>query len=270
MTTMRWHLPALAVLLAAPAQAGEWSLHLRHWHAADVELPGEPADGVERQALGLGWHDEHDRGRTGVSYLAQPLLIRAGNPGTNGYLHRVDFEHAGELGALQVDAALGVHGSSNIFTHAEFRSEALTGRLDLLYPVDGIPGAVGLAGDYRFGGFHLYPRYAVTLPAGGTEVVLDLPVGVHWRDAGGRWRVGVERYGDKWATLDTTETVEGKTYLSEWQLIARWRFGPFAGSRVELGAGLSFDTEVEYLDLDRGPVEERIEPAPFAFLTIRR
>lgn len=267
---MRWWLAIPALVLALPAYAGEWSLHLRHWHAAGIELPGEPPDDVERQALGIAWHRHHGRGRTGVSYLGQPLLIRAGNPGTNGYLHRVDLEHAGRLGAAGVDAALGVHGSSNIFTHAKFRSEALTGRFDLLYPVPGPLDAVGLAGDYRFGGFHLYPRVTATVPAGNGELALDLPVGVHWRDPGGRWALGVERYGDKWATLDTTETVEGKTYLSEWQLTGRWRFGPFAGMSVEIGAGLSFDTEVEYLDLDRGRVRERVDPAPFAFLTLRR
>lgn len=258
----------LSLTVAGPA-TGQWSLRLQQWQEADTALPGLAPDAVERQALGLAWHGSHGNGHTGVAYLGQPVLIDIGNPATNGYLHQIDVEHQRTVGDTRLVVALGVHGSSNVFTHAEFRRDVLTGRFDVLHPITERTD-VGLAGDYRYGEFLIYPRLRITVSLGGNELLLDLPVGVHLGAPDGRWRLGVQRYGDKWATLDTTETVEGKFYLSEWQLTGQVRIGQFAGVDVQLGAGLSFDTEARYLDLERGRVKAELDPAAFAFIVFRR
>lgn len=260
----------LLACTALSAGAGEWSMYFRAWQSQDFELPGVPARETERRAFGAAWHTGSNRHRTGVSYEHQPLLIRAGDPATNGYLHQVDLEHAGRLGAARYDLALGVHGSSNIFTHAEFREEALVGRFKVLYPLPGAFDATGLAGDYRFGEFLVYPRLTATIPAGGTELAFDLPVRLAWRDPGDRWSIALERYGERWATLDTTETVEGKLYLSEWRLTGRYRVWSSGDTRVDMGVGLSFDTEARYRDLERGRVEGELETALFGFVEISR
>jgi hypothetical protein len=260
----------LLTCTALSAAAGEWSLHLKAWQSQDFELPGAPARETERRAFGAAWHTEGNRSRTGISYEHQPLLIRAGNPATNGYLHRVDLEHEGKAGATRYDLALGVHGSSNIFTHGEFREEALVGRFKVLYPLPGAFDAVGLAGDYRFGQFLVYPRLTTTFRANDTEVIMDLPVRLAWRDPGQRWNMALERYGERWATLDTTETVEGKLYLSEWQLTGRYRIWRSGDTRLDIGAGVSFDTEARYLDLERGRVEGELDSALFTFIEFSR
>lgn len=257
-------------IAAFGAVAGEWSLHLRAWQSEDFALPGAPARETERRAFGAAWHTEGNRSRTGISYGHQPLLIRTGDPATNGYLHQVDFEHEGQAGATRYALALGVHGSSNIFTHTEFREEALVGRFKVLYPVPGAFDAVGLAGDYRFGEFLVYPRVTATIPAGATELAFDLPVRLAWRDPGNRWSVALERYGERWATLDTTETVEGKLYLSEWQLTGRYRYWHSGDTRLDIGAGMSLDTEARYRDLERGRVEGELDPALFTFIEFSR
>lgn len=255
---------------ALGAAAGEWSLQLRAWQSEDFNLPGAPAQETERRAFGAAWHTEGIGNRTGISYEHQPLLIRTGNPATNGYLHQVDVEHEGHAGPTRYDLALGVHGSSNIFTHAEFGEEALVGRFKVLYPLPRAFDAAGLAGDYRFGEFLVYPRLTATIPAGDTEVVVDLPVRLAWRDTGQRWSVALERYGERWATLDTTGTVEGKLYLSEWQLTGRYRLWRSGDTRLDIGAGVSFDTEARYLDLKRGRVEGDLDSALFTFLEFSR
>lgn len=255
---------------ASSALAGEWSLHLNAWQSEDFALPGAPARETERRAFGAAWHTEGNRSRTGISYEHQPLLIRTGVPATNGYLHQVDVEHEGQTGTIRYDLALGVHGSSNIFTHTELREEALVGRFKVLYSVPGAFDAVGLAGDYRFGEFLAYPRLTATIPAGATELAFDLPVRLAWRDPGNRWSLALERYGERWATLDTTETVEGKLYLSEWQLTGRYRLWRTADTRLDIGAGVSFDTEARYRDLERGRVEGDLDPALFAFIEFSR
>lgn len=260
----------LLTCTALSAVAGEWSLHLKAWQSQDFELPGAPARETERRAFGVAWHTGSNRNRTGVSYEHQPLLIRTGDPATNGYLHQVDLEHEGKAGATRYNLALGVHGSSNIFTHGEVREEALVGRFKVLYPVPGAFDAVGLAGDYRFGEFLVYPRLTATIPADDTEVIVDLPVRLAWRDAGQRWSVALERYGERWATLDTTETVEGKLYLSEWQLTGRYRLWRSGDTRLDIGAGVSFDTEARYLDLERGRVEGGLDSALFTFIEFSR
>ncbi len=252
------------------AAAGEWSLELRAWQSRDFELPGETPRTTERRSLRTAWHTGNNPGRTGVSYEHQPLLIRSGNPATNGYLHQVDIEHGGRLGPARYDLALGVHGSSNVFKHTEFREEVLVGRFKVLYPLSGTFDAIGLAGDYRFGEFLVYPRLTATLPAGGTELAFDLPVRVAWRDPGDRWSLSLERYGERWATLDTTETVEGKLYLSEWRLTGRYRVWSSGNTRLDMGAGLSLDSEARYRDLERGRVEGELDTALFGFVKISR
>lgn len=265
---------AMGLALLAPAAfgatAGEWTLRLQNWQSAPLELPGAPAKNTERRLLHAAWQSEHAGGRTGVSYEHQPVLIRTGDPATNGYLHQVDVRHATQLGDARLDVSLGVHGSSNIFTHQEFRSDVLVGRFRARYPIPGPFDAVGLAGDYRFGEFLVYPRLTATATLSGTELLFDLPVKLAWREPGERWSLALERYGERWATLDTTETVEGKLTLSEWRLTGRYRLWRPGEAEVHAGVGLSFDTEARYLDLKRGRVEGDLDPALFAFVEIGR
>lgn len=260
----------MLAIAAFGAAAGEWSLELGAWQSRDFELPGETPRNTERRSLRAAWHTGNGHRRTGVSYEHQPVLIRSGNPATNGYLHQLDVEHGGQLGPARYGLALGVHGSSNIFTHTEFREETLVGRFKVLYPVPGAFDAVGLAGDYRFGEFLVYPRLTATIPAGGTELAFDLPVSLAWRDPADRWSIALERYGERWATLDTTETVEGKLYLSEWRLSGRYRVWSSGDTGVDMGAGLSLDTEARYLDLERGRVKGELDTALFGFVAISR
>lgn len=270
---------AASLLLASvgPAAASGWSLRVQHWQSEPFELAGADGRDTERHSLRADWHAKHAHGRTGVVYEYQPLLIRTGTPATNGHLHRLDLTHTTRLGETRMDAALGLHGSSNIFDDGRFllgggelRSEVLVGRFRVMRPIPGPIDAVGLAGDYRFGEFLLYPRIAATTTLGKGELFLELPVSIGWRDAGGRWRVGLERYGERWATLDATETVEGKLYLDEWRLAGRYRLGRWRGARLDIGAGLSFDTEARYRDLERGRVKGELETALFGFVKISR
>lgn len=266
----RWLCSLLLGTVSVSATAADWSVRLQAWQAEDFELPGMAAEETERRSARFAWARTHEAGRTGIAYEHQPLLIRTGDPATNGYLHQVDVFHSGRIGPSRFDVALGIHGSSNIFTHAEFRSDALVGRFRALYPIPGIFDAVGLAGDYRFGRFLVYPRLTAAVPLDGTRLTLDLPVSLALEDTGGQWRVGIERYGEHWATLDTTETVEGKLYLDEWRLEGRYRLWSSQRTRVDAGLGTSFDTDTRLLDLKRGDVEGDIEPAFYGFIELTR
>ncbi len=189
---------ALLAPAAFGATAGEWTLRLQGWQSEALELPGAPAEDTDRRLLHAAWQSQHAGGRTRVSYEHQPLLIRTGDPATNGYLHQVDVRHATRLGDVRLDVSLGVHGSSNIFTHQEFRSDVLVGGFRALHPIPGPFDAVGLAGDYRFGEFLVYPRLTATAALGGTELLFDLPPGATQVTAGAlRWNATASA-GRRW------------------------------------------------------------------------
>lgn len=255
-------------LVAFDAAAAEWSVRYSIWQTEDFVLPHATPRGTERRGWRLAWHTDHGDSRSGIVYAYQSILIRTGAPATNGYLHRLDFTHSGGVGALRYHVTLGLHGSSNIFSYGEWRSEVLVGTFVLRYPLSGVVDSVGVAGDYRFGEFLVYPRVSAVFPINDTRLVVDFPVKLAWRDPGGQWRVMLERYGAHWATLDTSETVEGELYFSEWQIKGQWRLWRSGGYRLSVGLGWSFDSEARYLDLRRGVVEGELEPAFFGFVVL--
>lgn len=267
----------LLMAIAGHAAASGWSLRVQRWQANTLEVAGEVARDIERRSERGSWHADHPFGRTGVVYEHQAIDLEAGSPATNGFMHQLDLTHGMQVGKTHVDLALGLHGSSNLFNGADFvtgganlRGDAVVGRFRVTRPLEGWLDALGVSGDYRFGRFLVYPRLVKSFPMGESELVLDLPVSIAWRDAGGRWRLGLDRYGEHWATLDDgTETVEGKLYLDEWRLSGRYRIWDWGETRLDLGAGFSFDTEAQYLDLERGRVEGELDPALFAFVEIR-
>lgn len=267
----------LSLAPALEAAAGGWSVRIQHWQSEPLEVPGAIAEETERRSDRVAWHEDHAHGQTGIAYEYQPLVLETGAPLTNGFLHQIDLTHGMLVGETRVDLSLGLHGSSNVFEDGEFllgggnlRSDALVGRFRVMHPIAGWFDAVGVAGDYRFGRFLVYPRLAKSVSPGDTVLTADLPVTLGWRDAGGRWRVGLDRYGEHWATLDDSETLEGKLYLDEWRLTGRYRIWKRGQTHLNIGAGVSFDTEVRFTDVERGRVQGEMDPALFGFVEIGR
>lgn len=242
---MRQWLAACGLCLSVPvlADTGQWRASYTDWDKAQPE----------RRAYEVGYRYRDSERLRDYQYIHQPLLIRTGEPGHNGYFHQFDARRGYALGDLWLEGQVGVHGSSNLFKYQRFHREAYVAT----FRVDWAPGiepfSLGLNGDYRFGGFTVYPRVRLTGElAGAGELVLDLPVGLHWRDASGRWRVGFERYGEKWGTLDSERQVKTATYLQEWRFEAGWQMPVQGRLSAQVHIGASIDSRFRQYDLAQG------------------
>lgn len=252
-------------ILATPCRASAWPLMLEFSHWPDSAII-EPSDDMERRALALSYRRDQ---ATIFRYAHEPLLVRIGDPAHNGYLHQwgVETRRTAERWRLQLEA--GLHGSSNMFKYQRLHREALVGRFDWHW--DGSAqslGWLGISGDYRFGGFRLYPSMdrRLALP-GATELHLRLPQALIWQAGDERWQLGLRRYGQKWGALDASRQVKSAVYLQEWQLEGRWQAWQTGRFMLELGAGISFDSRLSHTDLQAGRQTLRLEDA--AYLTLR-
>ncbi len=260
------------LILASPAQAGDWFAQGVAWDDGRVTVAGE-SDRLQRHELSLGYRwladDPHDTG-TALRYAHQPLRIRAGNPAHNGYLHQLDARQRLARGPLAAEMSLGVHGTSNMFKHGDFHRDALVATGVLWGYLGSGRGEVGLAGDYLFGQFRVYPRWRASFLAAGGELRLDLPVAIAWGPASRAWRLAVARHGDKWATLDSERQGRDKLYLNEWRAGGHYRIDSGWGNlSLELGAGLGFDTRIRYRDDMAGRITVRPGDRLFGSLTVR-
>lgn len=249
------------------AEASEFIIRYHQWEQSELsDIPNDENNELTRNEWYLAARWGEPEMRSTLSYAHQPLRIRSGEPAHNGYFHQFDFAQKLRFANTLLDAKAGVHGSSNMFKHGDLDQEAVVLTFSALQklPKLGIDG-LGINGDYRFGTFLLYPRLTVTFPILlQTELLLDLPVALLLRDTKGRWQFGLERYGEKWATLDADREVNSKFYLNEWRVAAYWRFvGLLQFATPEIGAGISFDTEVRYLDLAEGTRTESLDPSFF-------
>ncbi|MEX1034265.1 MAG: hypothetical protein WDZ30_12950 [Cellvibrionaceae bacterium] len=267
--------PSSAVSSEGSAHAQPWELRAQYWEDLkldpvvrnDRDLPKEE---VPRNEYFVGYTWQYDENMVAASYAHHPVLIRRGEPGHNGYFHQLDIRYQAKYGATRLSVSAGIHGSSNMFKHGDFHGEALVGGFAATHSLDEDLG-IGLNGDYRFGHFQVYPTVRWTLPISVAGVVVaNLPVAVHWHGAGEHWRVGVERYGEKWAALDRERKTDSAFYLNEWRFSARWTSPAFKNSMaIELGAGISFDTEVHHLDLATGWVVDELDSAAFVLLGLK-
>lgn len=216
-----------------------------------------------RKAYHLGYQKVFASRSLRIDYHHEPILIRVGAPSHNGYLHRLDTGLAGSLGPIDLSLTAGVHGSSNMFKHLEFHGSALVFAFRGRYALAD-DQAITLRGDHRFGGFHVYPGYykSIEFP-GGAEIELELPVKLQFtRD---NVQMKLERYGQKWATLDASRTVRAGLYADEWRVTVTRQF---TSSQVNwrVGMGISVDTRFEYKDLTAGKVAAR--PGSKGYLTL--
>lgn len=260
----------LTVLSFAEASADadtRWTLRARTWAESTVEEPylsGERDVGRKEYFVAYRWLTSTSD--TEASYAHNPILIRAGNPAHNGYFHQLDIQHQHVSENLNFGIKLGVHASSNMFKHGEFHDEALVGRFNFSYPVIKT-FAVGASGDHRFGHFQLYPTLSWSGEFAGGIARVRLPTMLQWQSASKRWHVALERYGEKWATLDEARELESAIYLNEWRLQGSWQIpSVWKGINLELGIGCSTHTKLHYRDLVLGSVETKLDPAGFVWV----
>lgn len=263
---------AVLLLVSTGLRASDWRMSLTQWDDGRLVNERRESGAVERRELSLAYRWEaFSSGRRGAGfrYVHQPLLIRAGDPAHNGYLHQLDWRQAASLGHLEGSLTLGVHGTSNQFKHADFHRDSLVVTGSVWYGENNRASRIGLAGDYRFGRFLVYPRWQWRAELGGQALIAHLPIAVHIgpADDSNRWRLGIERYGDKWATLDSERELRDALYLSEWRLGGHYRV-PLPGRdwQLELGAGVSLATRVRYRDRQLGQQRERLADRIYASL----
>ncbi len=237
-----------ACLAAASAQGGQLKASAIGWQDADTNTTGSSST-VERRHYHLSYQWGTAGNDNQLAYQHQTLLIREGEPGNNGYLHQIDGQVSRQTGPWNITAELGVHGSSNMFKHQEFHEDALVGTFDIRYRV--YHAQVGVSGDYRFDDrFRIYPTAARDIPlSDGSILSVDLPVGVDWTSADKQVTLSIERYGEKWATLDEEQLVESSLYLNEWRVLGTVDMLRSSNCSVGIFVGWSFDTKVTYWDL---------------------
>ncbi len=244
---------------------GDWRINISNWR--DPELRGaiDDSDRLERRDLSLAADWQINGFEAGFLYAHQPVLVRSGDPASNGYFHQLNLIYGQRFGQAHFRVVGGLHGSSNMFKHMDFHRDGLVGSFSLLWvPEEDLLDAFGVGADYRFGRFQFYPRMDRAFDFGATVLQVRLPIELSLRDADDRWSIGFERHGEKWGTLDSDREVKGATYLSEWRFEVSGLV-PIAqrGIRLRLAAGLSFDTTLRYRDLDRGQVRDRLENAAY-------
>lgn len=140
-----------------------------------------------------------------------------------GYLHQFDWRQQAQWQQFRGELTLGVHGTSNMFKHSDFHRDAIVATGAVGHAFGGGDTRFGLAGDYRFGAFTLYPQLRTAIPLGRASVQLNLPVAIVLESADRNWQLGLERHGEKWGTLDSDREITDKLYLQEWRLDGRYR-----------------------------------------------
>lgn len=203
-------------------------------------------------------------------YVHQTLLIRGGDPAGNGYLHQIDVGYLWQSGDLTLDVAAGVHATSNMFKHGRWHRNAAAAVFAVHHELANEGIAVGVGGDYRFGRYLIYPRLHLPISLGDGSLTVDLPVSAIWESDDSRWRLAAERYGDKWATLDAPRQRHSKLYLSEWRLGGTLGLpAGRLGVRLEIGAGVSINSRVDYLDRSAGRRSVALEDRLFGQVAVR-
>lgn len=259
--------PLLLLLPIATVFADPWSLEIQQWRATRFENSRQTdLAGIKRGQFSISYRWSQEQAVARVSYVHQPVLIRNGDPAHNGYFHQLDLSVRIGRGPTQVELTTGIHGSSNMFKHVDFHREALVSRFSVMHTVSNDTTRIGINGDYRFGHFRLYPRLSILkLWSKDSQLTIDLPVALLWRKHD--WQIGIKRHGEKWAALDSESKSESAFYLNEWRLGVRWQVPmPKDNVTFELGAGISFDSGVRYLDLVRGWQQEDLQAAMFIVL----
>jgi len=260
-----WALLAVMMLLSAPLPGAEFSLQWQQWAAADTDA-GDGDSDVPREYYGISYRHQMGPYQQHWLYSYEPIRLRAGEPASNSHLHRFRGETGARWGDWHLDLGVGVHGSSNRFKYQRFHEDMLVGEVAVIYGVSApyLP-APGIAGDYRFGPFRWYPRLRWDGSVHDWQWRLDLPVAITLSSPEKRWQFAFERIGDKWSVLDQDREIRSKVYRHEWQLLARHRVWQHReqGPWLELGAGGSFSTRLEYLDLESGRRNESLGNAVF-------
>lgn len=256
-------MPTLFLCFAAarPVAADELLLAFTQW-----EDGAEPEQRDMR--LRYDWQSgKHLSGHFRFTY--QPVLLEGGYPppAHNGHLYEYAVGLRRQWQGVTLELETGAHISSNMFIHGRFHGEALVTTFRLWSGQNEERWQPGLAGDYLFGGFRLYPRLRRSLPAGDTRIDLELPVALRWRAGDGRWSVGLQRHGRKWGVLDREREQASAVYLSEWrlQLTARGNTG-WRGMDLEVGLGWSLDRTLRYSNT--AGLRRRIEPGDAAFFSL--
>lgn len=262
--------PLVAVLIAAltlprPAQASsDFYLLYRQWQPYDWPDEVPSAAEVTRSQRSLGWRRPGAAGEFGAAYDYQTLRIRAGDPAHNGHLHRLTFGGHWQHRLYLVEAKAGLAGTSNMFKHQSVHSDVVNGRVAMFRAVSkGSPLSLGVGGDHRFGSFRWLPRVRWERADERGQWLMDLPVMLRWQSPGERWKLQLERKGDRWATLDAAREVESALYLRGWraELTYRVSAGDEQWPAIVLGFGASLDTRVRYRDLDAGTLDRRLGDA---------
>lgn len=265
-----WFFPLVVVLLAtltlprAVQASSDVYLLYRQWQSYNWPEEVASATEVSRSQRGLGWLHQSATGTFGVAYDYQPLRIRTGEPAHNGHLHRLTFGGQWQHRLYRVEARAGFAGTSNIFKHQEFHSDAVNGRVAMFRAVsEGSPLSLGVGGDHRFGSFRWLPRVRWEHANESGHWLIDLPVMLRWQSPSERWELRLERKGDRWATLDKAREVESALYLREWRTELTYRIDSGEGlwPAVVLGIGASVDTRVRYRDLEAGTLDLRLGDA---------
>lgn len=204
----------------------------------------------------------------GAGYEYRILDLQAGQPAHNGHLHQLGMTAYWQRADWQVELNAGLHGSSNMFANQRFHADALVLEGQAMWqwqaPALHEELAVGLAGDYRFGGFALYPRFDFESEWLGLDWQLHLPVAARLASADGRWRLALQRQGEKWAALDRSLSRQSAIYLSHWQLTSEIRLGHTGPLEWRLVKAQSFSNRLKQQDLELGAV--RLAPGPTRWL----
>lgn len=245
-----------------------FGVKLGSWLTSELAYSADPAvSGVNRDALALSYSRGEEKLVREFTYAYEEVSLRAGDPGTNGHLHRFAVRSGINMNRLELEVDAGLQGSSNRFKHQEFDGEAVVLQFAMHYR-PGPAYRVGVYGDYRFGGFRVYPGFegSIVLADFG-EFELDVPRSARWHSTERRWTVGIERYGQKWSALDRERETASKYYLDEWRLSAGFEANY---QRLPWGAsiGVSFDTDIRYLDLIEGARVVALEPGVFVELSV--
>ena len=248
-------------MLANYVCAREWQLSARNWQNTEQQ---DFDESVKRHAYGGAYLWGESDHKHNVTYEHQAILVRAGEPGSNGYFHRLDTTLSHKVDSLQLHATFGIHGSSNMFQKLEFHSEAWVGSYSARYSLGKMQ--VGINGDYRFDNrFQHYPVFVSNWPlTNSAELIMELPVHIGIRGVTHNWQLGLKRYGEKWAALHSESNTESATYFGEWQLQGRVRALQSSAWSLYLLTGWSFDSEIRYLDLEQGQLSTALEKSVFA------